>query len=265
MSSTNHTTNYNLPQYVGSDKPAWLGDINPAFNAIDTAMHNNAVAAETAGTDATAAKNNIGTMANLETTEKSTLVGAVNEVNTKAGTAQTTANQAVGDAAAVDTKLTTFMKKFNLTSFTNITSISATGGTQSGKITLAQNSDGSIFKLYGHLEITGQSSIAGTVAVPGLSGYYGIATGLYLTTAPDEAYAVDAGGTLYRQNMNTYAADQFNSLSFAVGTDGQIYIWLLNWNMNTYNVPSGYALEFNYPACLYFNASFGDTPVTPGQ
>lgn len=254
MSSTNHTTNYNLPQYVGSDKPAWLGDINPAFSAIDTAMHNNAVAASDA---ATAASNADGKAAQA-------LTDAGNAA-TAAGTAQGTANQAISDAAAVNTKLTGFMQKFNLTTFTNITSISATGGTQSGKITLAQNSDGSIFKLYGHLEVAGQATIAGTVAVPGLSGYYGIATGLFLTTAPDEAYAVDAGGQTYRQNLNTYTLDQLNPLSFAVGTDGQIYIWLLNWNMSNYNVQSGYALELSYPACLYFNASFGDTPVTPGQ
>lgn len=42
MSSTNHTTNYNLPQFVGSDKPAWLGDVNPAMSAIDTQMKANA-------------------------------------------------------------------------------------------------------------------------------------------------------------------------------------------------------------------------------
>lgn len=42
MSSTNHTANYNLPQFVGTDKPAWLGDINPAMSAIDTQMKANA-------------------------------------------------------------------------------------------------------------------------------------------------------------------------------------------------------------------------------
>lgn len=42
MSSTNHTANYNLPQFVGTDKPAWLGDINPAMNTIDTRMKANA-------------------------------------------------------------------------------------------------------------------------------------------------------------------------------------------------------------------------------
>lgn len=42
MSSTNHTANYNLPQFVGTDKPAWLGDINPAMTAIDGQMKTNA-------------------------------------------------------------------------------------------------------------------------------------------------------------------------------------------------------------------------------
>ena len=42
MSSTNHTPNYNLPQYVGTDKPTFLGDFNNAMSAIDTALHNNA-------------------------------------------------------------------------------------------------------------------------------------------------------------------------------------------------------------------------------
>lgn len=41
MSFTNHTPNYNLPQYVGTDKPTFLGDFNNAMSAIDTALHNN--------------------------------------------------------------------------------------------------------------------------------------------------------------------------------------------------------------------------------
>lgn len=42
MSYTNHTPNYNLPQYVGTDKPTFLGDFNNAMTTIDTQMHNNA-------------------------------------------------------------------------------------------------------------------------------------------------------------------------------------------------------------------------------
>lgn len=35
MSATNHTTNLGLPQFLPTDKPSWLGDINGAMLAID--------------------------------------------------------------------------------------------------------------------------------------------------------------------------------------------------------------------------------------
>lgn len=38
MGHTNSTVNYNLPQFFGTDKPSWLGDVNGAFLAIDTAI-----------------------------------------------------------------------------------------------------------------------------------------------------------------------------------------------------------------------------------
>lgn len=55
MSHTNSTTNYSLPQFVSTDKPAWLTDVNPAYSAIDTAMKNNADAAAAAQGDASQA------------------------------------------------------------------------------------------------------------------------------------------------------------------------------------------------------------------
>ena len=42
FASTNKTANYELPQFVGTDKPSWLGDVNGAMSAIDTGMHTNA-------------------------------------------------------------------------------------------------------------------------------------------------------------------------------------------------------------------------------
>ena len=42
MSSTNKTTNYNLSQYIGTDKPTYLGDYNGDMLKIDTQMKNNA-------------------------------------------------------------------------------------------------------------------------------------------------------------------------------------------------------------------------------
>lgn len=42
MSSSNKTTNYNLSQYIGTDKPTYLGDYNGDMLKIDTQMKNNA-------------------------------------------------------------------------------------------------------------------------------------------------------------------------------------------------------------------------------
>lgn len=101
MASTNKTTHYELSQYVGSDKPTYLTDYNNDMSAIDTGIYNaqtkadsaytlagtadgkadNAqTTANTAVTNAGTANTNIGTMTNLETTEKTTLVKAINEV-----------------------------------------------------------------------------------------------------------------------------------------------------------------------------------------
>lgn len=48
MSHTNKTPNYDLPQFIGTDKASWLGDLNPAFLAIDAGMQANKVAAQSA-------------------------------------------------------------------------------------------------------------------------------------------------------------------------------------------------------------------------
>lgn len=46
---TNSTTNFGLPQWIGSDKPTFLGDLNSAFLEIDTIMHQAQTLANNAG------------------------------------------------------------------------------------------------------------------------------------------------------------------------------------------------------------------------
>lgn len=109
MASTNKTAHYELSQYVSSDKPTYLSDYNGDMAKIDTGINaakttadtastaatNAATAAETAQTTANTAVTNaataqttadgantkIGTLANLVTSEKTNLVGAINEVS----------------------------------------------------------------------------------------------------------------------------------------------------------------------------------------
>ena len=125
MGHTNSTANLALPQFIGTDKPTWLSDVNGAFAAIDSYAGNNDAAlaitdgkadtaiadasnaVTTAGNAATTAGNaaatataantvagnaltvanginaKVGVLTDLTTTDKSTVVNAINEVNGK--------------------------------------------------------------------------------------------------------------------------------------------------------------------------------------
>lgn len=56
MSSTNKTANYKLSQYIGTDKPTYLGDYNGDMLKIDTQMKTNADSASNAKSAAGAAQ-----------------------------------------------------------------------------------------------------------------------------------------------------------------------------------------------------------------
>lgn len=56
MSSTNKTTNYNLSQYIGTDKPTYLGDYNSDMLKIDAQLKANADSASNAASAAGAAQ-----------------------------------------------------------------------------------------------------------------------------------------------------------------------------------------------------------------
>lgn len=42
MTATNHTKNYNLSQFTGTDRPTWLGDYNGDMAKIDAQLKQNA-------------------------------------------------------------------------------------------------------------------------------------------------------------------------------------------------------------------------------
>ena len=42
MTATNHTKNYNLSQFAGTDRPTWLGDYNGDMAKIDAQLKQNA-------------------------------------------------------------------------------------------------------------------------------------------------------------------------------------------------------------------------------
>ena len=93
---TNATTNYELPQFVGTDKPTWLGDFNEAMADIDAGMHENAsdiASMESDVASATAA-------ASQASQDVTTLTGTVNSLSSTVSSVQTTANNASQTASS---------------------------------------------------------------------------------------------------------------------------------------------------------------------
>lgn len=239
MSATNHTTNYNLPQFVGSDKPAWLGDVNPAMNAIDTAMHANAVKAQQGVDDAQTAQTT------AETAEQH-----AQDAITNAGTAQTTANQAIANIGTANEKITALEQLLVMDDITNAT-FQFNGTTSTINLTLAQNTAGSVFKFYGYFVINNTSG--GTInPVSGKTNAQGrLKTGLYLNTAPSHSFMIRPVGLCHQLNSNV------EDITAYVEEDGEITLsW---WGMNS--MSNNTQKRVNIPACLYFNTNFGDTPA----
>lgn len=99
MSYTNHTPNYNLPQYVGTDKPTFLGDFNNAMETIDTALHNNAENAGEGLAQLQEAQNQL--------TETQSAQSELNEEVSNIGGIASTVNQNVQQALTVANDATT--------------------------------------------------------------------------------------------------------------------------------------------------------------
>ena len=62
MGATNSTLNYQLSQFIATDKPAWLQDYNGDMEKIDAGINTAKVAADTAQNTANSAVSSIGTV-----------------------------------------------------------------------------------------------------------------------------------------------------------------------------------------------------------
>lgn len=100
MSSTNKTPNYDLSQYIGTDKPTYLGDYNSDMSKIDAQMKKNADSASNAVSVAGSANSN----ATQAKTDAKTALNTATQAQNTAETAQETASTASQNAS---TALTT--------------------------------------------------------------------------------------------------------------------------------------------------------------
>lgn len=93
MAHTNSTTHYNLPQFVTTDKPAWLTDVNGAMTAIDTGIFNAQDKADDAADDASQALEDSAAAQTTANTADAKASGAVASI---APDFSTTSTYAVG-------------------------------------------------------------------------------------------------------------------------------------------------------------------------
>lgn len=190
MSSTNKTPNYQLPQFVNTDVPSWLGDFNSAMSKIDkqmkandtkaTGASTNAENANSSATQALETANQANTTANGANTNATNALSLATTANDNASTAKqnsetalSTANSASGNASSAlsmaknantnATKALNDLKKFNLTNFKtwNNSEIEAGIGISNinnASVNLAYDVTGKIFKLYGVINMTIQAN-----------------------------------------------------------------------------------------------------------
>ena len=217
MSHTNSTTNYSLPQFVGTDKPAWLTDVNGAFSAIDTQMKSNADAATTAGSDATAANTAIGTIANLNTTDKTSLVNAVNEVNTNLSTVSGVASGASTTATQAKNTADDLVATFTLSNTGTATVTTNNGSINYQRMYYASNAAGSVGKIYGEVGVTPTTNTTTT---------------LRFTTPfrPTEALTI-GGNSIVQAGSNK----EIYYIQYNIATNGEVTITLPNtfYNMTS--------------------------------
>ena len=254
------TTNYDLPQFVGSDKPTWLGDFNTAMSTIDSAIAENASdissldtrvtsaesTASQASTDVASLTSTVSTLSTNVTSAtttannaQSTATSALNTANTADGKADTNASAISGLTPRV-TACETSIANFNLTSFETVTPtrVSGTYTIPSGaELSVAKNSDGSLAKVYGQLTI---SNVTAT-------GVCKVSTSL----RPETDIAINgacitiiaAGNTIKRVNMTTLAFKTNGDIEFTIT-----------------NVASGDTCRLIFINSLEFIKDFGDTP-----
>lgn len=242
MSSTNKTTNYELSQFVGSDKPAWLQDYNTDMSKIDTGIHNAATTATGADGKADANTTAIGTLTNLTTEAKTNLVAAVNEVDSNASTAQNTANTAgttANQALNTANGLVDYLNVGASNTVITATNMSLTGTGSIGpdsSIHIVGNANKTLIKIYGNVSIRNvsqNSSITVNISNTGL--------------APSSNITVNGCGIITKEDSRVIFVDP---LDYTIKQNGDI-----TFTINTNNA-SGVVAKFI--ACVVFLKDFGD-------
>lgn len=234
MASTNKTQNYELSQYIGSDKPTYLGDYNADMLKIDTQMKRNADNVASVGATATTASET----ANTAIENASSAQTSADEAQTSANSANNTATTALQKANTNETKITNLENLFNLNDIIQYQSGNMTFQNCSliaGTLSVATNNNGSIGKIYGNLVI--QNDGINQVKHILISGTH---------LRPDTTIVLNPVGIF------ASSPSLAESITVSIDRNGNLDITVFGSSTGTGNV-------IILP-CIYFMKDFGDTP-----
>lgn len=244
MASTNKTTNYELSQYIGTDKPTYLVDYNSDMSKIDVAIKNaydrgslgvtNAATAQSAAETADGKATNAATAAASAQSTAESAATAASTADGKAVNAQTTANSALAGTVENAAKI----NNFNLTVYKDLTVSSTTNCTvNTNSMKMARNADGSLAKIYGYLKITVTSNANTKIVLNAQDG-----TGL----APAEDISINFCA------IQQGSSSGFGYKGFTIKPNGDIEINFYGRNSDV--------MELIFVPCLYYVKDFGDNP-----
>lgn len=168
MSSTNKTTNYQLSQYIGSDKPTYLGDYNSDMQKIDTAIKEAKDSGSTATSTAASAESK-AEAAQATAGEASASADAAqqtaDDAKTIAQSAQTTATGAAGNASSALTKAQTAEQSVSDITNKNIWTAASGIGNKgitnyaTGDLNANYNEFSKLLNIYGQMEVTAGTTV----------------------------------------------------------------------------------------------------------
>ena len=218
MASTNKTTNYELSQYIGTDKPTYLTDYNQDMSKIDAGIH---AAKSEADTNATS----IGTLSSLTTEAKTNLVGAINEVDAHA---DTNAGNIATNTSNIATNTT------HIGTLANLTTTSKTD------LVVAANEINAKVGNIANLETTAKTStVAAINEIAGLISQLSLTTFKEYTQSSSSSDLTVSGATLTNTSINVARDDSGSVFKFygnAVitknGTAGDITVTFKNTGLN---------------------------------
>ena len=235
-----------ITDYVYNTLDSKIDSVTGDLSDLDTTVKTDLVSAinEVKTTEDT----KIGDLSSLNTTVKTNTVGAINEVNTKASNVLSTFNisnfhSAVRQTTDSDTAQITLGRFYpTLESFTaNATNISNVFCS----INCATNDDGSLGKIYGIWYCTTNYTLNAANGYPCLR----FRCSDFNVAVPKTGYNINAAGVNHGQ-------DRINPADIYIGSDGYIYL---------YGRVNGSATsdpwQCVYIPCLLFFTDFGDTPI----